>query len=110
MVKPVLRQNFTVPKLTDAEKLRLSKKPCGCGAAIGQFHDPGCDWEECPFCNTQLIACCCDVLMMLGFTLAEDREYEQKGLSDEQSRQLDKLLKEKGLIPWGSETRYLFED
>lgn len=28
-----------------------------CGAHIGELHEPGCDWEQCPKCGQQLIAC-----------------------------------------------------
>lgn len=30
-----------------------------CGVEIGGFHHPMCDWEECPRCHRQLIACGC---------------------------------------------------
>jgi len=29
----------------------------GCGAAPGELHDHGCDWEQCPVCGEQLIGC-----------------------------------------------------
>jgi hypothetical protein len=36
--------------------------PChDCGVIAGQFHHPGCDVEECPLCNRQLLMCDCDV-------------------------------------------------
>lgn len=33
-----------------------------CGAMEGEFHHPGCDWEECPKCGQQLLGCDCSVL------------------------------------------------
>jgi hypothetical protein len=31
-----------------------------CGVKPGQLHHPGCDWEECPRCGGQLLACFCN--------------------------------------------------
>jgi hypothetical protein len=31
-----------------------------CNAPLGLFHHPGCDWEECPRCGFQLLACACN--------------------------------------------------
>ena len=28
-----------------------------CGVKKGEYHHPGCDWEECPSCHTQMIMC-----------------------------------------------------
>jgi hypothetical protein len=28
-----------------------------CGAAVGAYHGPGCDWEDCPYCGLQLLGC-----------------------------------------------------
>lgn len=34
---------------------------CGdCGAKYGSFHHLGCDIEQCPVCNNQLISCDCE--------------------------------------------------
>lgn len=30
-----------------------------CGAGVGAYHHPGCDWERCPRCGRQLITCGC---------------------------------------------------
>jgi hypothetical protein len=31
-----------------------------CAAPLGAQHHPGCDYEECPRCRRQLIACACN--------------------------------------------------
>jgi hypothetical protein len=28
-----------------------------CGALPGNYHHPGCDWEECPNCHGQMLFC-----------------------------------------------------
>ncbi len=30
-----------------------------CNCAVGGFHHPGCDMEQCPKCSSQLIGCGC---------------------------------------------------
>ena len=30
-----------------------------CYVSVGQLHQPGCDWEQCPSCNGQVISCRC---------------------------------------------------
>ncbi len=32
----------------------------GCAAAAGQYHEPGCDLEECPCCHEPICQCECD--------------------------------------------------
>src|SRR3954447_17239662 len=37
-----------------------SSAPCpDCGAGPGEFHELGCDIEQCPYCGGQLISCDC---------------------------------------------------
>ena len=28
-----------------------------CGVGVGEYHQPECDWEDCPYCGLQLIGC-----------------------------------------------------
>ena len=28
-----------------------------CNCKKGEYHHPGCDWEECPNCRTQMLMC-----------------------------------------------------
>ncbi len=81
------------------------EKTChDCGVKIGEFHEPGCDWEECPFCNGQLLSCdCCYEHLKLDSS--KEPTYSE-GLTGKQSEAWDKILREKGLIPYGSETRF----
>lgn len=35
--------------------------PCRhCDTIRGLLHDPGCDYEQCPFCQRQVMSCDCD--------------------------------------------------
>ncbi len=34
--------------------------PCpDCGAEPAEFHEEGCDIEQCPYCGRQLLSCAC---------------------------------------------------
>ena len=70
-----------------------------CGVKEGQLHLPGCDMERCPFCGYQLISCGC-VYKKLGIDCSPGTWVYSHGLTDEQCREWDKLLRAKGLIPW----------
>src|SRR5262245_60061408 len=85
------------------------KETCGdCGVEEGNYHNPGCDMERCPFCLGQLISCdCC--YEMLG--LFDHKKYDvstgylpthiyQNGLTKKQTLQWNKILRGKGLIPF----------
>ena len=76
-----------------------------CNARAGDYHMPGCDVEECPFCHEQLISCnCCYEIMHID----PDKEPTySNGLNDEQEEMWDKILRDRGLIPFGSETRFV---
>ena len=28
-----------------------------CGVGVGEYHGPGCDWEDCPYCGLQFLGC-----------------------------------------------------
>ena len=82
----------------------MAKKTChNCGVETGKFHELGCDMEECPFCRGQLISCdCC--YEYLNLDPEQEPTYSQ-GLNEEQQEKWDNILREKGLVPYGSETR-----
>jgi hypothetical protein len=43
------------------DNIRHSRETCGdCMVKLGDFHVPGCDWEQCPKCLGQSIGCGCD--------------------------------------------------
>ena len=63
-----------------------------CGVKEGQLHLPGRDMECCPFCGHQLISCDC-AYEKLGIDCSH-------GLTDEQIREWEGLLHEKGRIPF----------
>ena len=70
-----------------------------CGVEEGRFHLPGCDMERCPFCGHQLITCEC-AYEKLGIDCSPGAWVYSHGLTDEQCREWDKLLRAKGLIPF----------
>jgi rRNA maturation endonuclease Nob1 len=36
------------------------ESPCpGCGVYYFDLHQPGCEFEECPVCGGQVVACTC---------------------------------------------------
>ena len=75
-----------------------------CSVKIGETHLPNCDWEECPFCRSQLISCGC-AYELLGIDPNIEPTYSE-GLTEKQNEDWDKLLKKKGLIPYGQEIRF----
>lgn len=71
----------------------------GCGVHEGQFHRHGCDVERCPFCGRQLIACMC-CYKLLNIDYSEGTWAYSNGLTAAQQEQWDKMLREKGLVPY----------
>lgn len=70
-----------------------------CGAVEGEYHEPGCDMERCPFCGGQLISCdCC--YEILGIDVSEGTWAYENGLTWGQSDKWDDILEQKGRIPW----------
>lgn len=47
---------------------------CDCRKPTGEDHDGGCDWEPCPRCGGQFIACNCDPDLRPGYSEEEARE------------------------------------
>ena len=41
--------------------LALSADKCpGCRVGVGQYHEPGCEFEECPRCHDPICGCDCE--------------------------------------------------
>jgi hypothetical protein len=83
------------------EPLQLDEDICpACHAASGEYHELGCPVEICPWCGGQLIHCDC--------------RYEQLGLdaitSEQELAQFERLLEERGRIPYSREQRPNFAD
>lgn len=81
-------------------KMLAKKQKCrDCNAREGEFHKPGCDMEICPFCGGQLMSCdCC--YGKLGIDVSPGTWAYKHGLTDEQEKEWDKILRKKGLIPY----------
>lgn len=70
-----------------------------CHCAEGQFHDPGCDMERCPFCGGQLITCDCAYELM-GIDNSFGTWAYKHGLTNEQSARWDQMLTARGRVPY----------
>jgi hypothetical protein len=78
-----------------------------CGVLEGQIHIRGCDMERCPFCLGQLISCNCSLKHFYPefrwqaepFCNLPQDVYES-GLPADQDAEWDRLLIEKGRIPY----------
>ncbi len=47
---------------TFRDPIEAARKPCRhCNAVKGQLHEPLCDYEECPFCEGQVMSCDCGI-------------------------------------------------
>jgi hypothetical protein len=81
-------------------EMLAEKQRChDCGAQEGEFHKPGCDMERCPFCGGQLISCEC-AYKKLGIDVSPGTWAYKHGLTEEQGKKWDKMLRRKGLIPY----------
>jgi len=84
---------------------QMEERTChDCGAAEGQYHDPGCDMERCPFCGGQLISCGCSYkhlnINVEPGTPGFDEDVYNNGLTDEHAELWELILREKGLVPY----------
>ena len=49
-----------LPRVPFGMEREREDSPCpGCGAYFGDFHQAGCDVEECPRCGGQVATCGC---------------------------------------------------
>jgi hypothetical protein len=59
---PTLTMIARIPYGKEAGRKASPNRAChDCAVAFGQFHVPGCDWEQCPRCGGQLISCDCEI-------------------------------------------------
>ncbi len=70
-----------------------------CSAKEGEYHSAGCDMETCPFCGGQLLSCIC-CYKLLGIDVSEGTWAYEYGLTDEQEILWEKMLEQKGRIPY----------
>jgi hypothetical protein len=91
------------------EDLFAGELTCGdCGVPEGTLHERECDMERCPFCGRQLISCDCRYELLDLFD--EDRyggsttylppDVYVRGLSEEQEAEWERMLNQKGRIPY----------
>jgi len=97
-VKPSAGTNSQESLMPDREQ--APARLChDCGVAEGALHVPGCDMERCPFCGGQLIGCdCC--YRLLHIDASPGTWAYEHGLTDEQSIEWDRVLREKGRVPY----------
>ena len=63
------------------------------------MHILGCDMERCPFCSNQLISCQCGY-KKLGIDVSPGSWAYSHGLTEAQQEDWEKLLSNKGRIPF----------
>jgi hypothetical protein len=79
-------------------RFSLKRQKChDCPALEGEYHEPGCDVEGCPFCGDQLISCDCCFKMLNVDRPPGTRVYEF-GLTRKQQMQWERMLNDKGRV------------
>jgi hypothetical protein len=83
--------------------------PCrSCGMSVGQFHEPFCSRELCPFCGDFITTCEC-IFEVLSLTpevrevveaFEDDSTEPLRGICDRWRAEVEK----KGRVPYGIET------
>lgn len=59
------------------------EKPChDCNAVYGEFHHPGCDVEECPWCGKQALGCDCHPMSTDDSQSGRAEQERLSGMSD----------------------------
>ncbi len=98
-----MKRQMKPVKLLPAREAYPDQK-CACGVKWDKFHRWGCDYEECPFCFQQLVQCnCCYIFLELNCNL---EPVHSRGLIDRQEREWRRILRKRGRIPNGEETRF----
>ncbi|MEO3944685.1 hypothetical protein [Gorillibacterium sp. CAU 1737] len=65
-IEEYLIRGVTYPRIRYGEEKyevgsRHTRETCAeCMVKLGEFHVPGCDWEQCPKCLGQAIGCGCN--------------------------------------------------
>ena len=72
---------------------------CRCGVNEGQLHKLDCEYEVCPFCGWQLIACECRY-KKLGIDCSKGTWAYSHGLTKKQEAQFEEMLVKKERIPY----------
>lgn len=71
-----------------------------CYTPRGEQHEPGCPWEQCPFCKEQLLGCQC---WMKQFSIVEEEGKETRDLTPKEDEMWEQILKENAIL-FGQET------
>jgi hypothetical protein len=106
-VQPNQNNGLKISDLTIDEMKKIIHLACygvqtchDCGVKEGQLHHRGCDMERCPVCHEQLITCECP-FKHFGIDVSPDIwVYYRIGLTKDQLRKWESILKKKGRIPY----------